>query len=164
MYHWFLDHPDRAALVWRRLGAKVVEMSDRGNGRFGWSDAHGSDVHWDTVYRTSSLRIWHAEGRVRPGPLLPLVSVQAVVVLRYSESRDSEGRPVVRHQAELVVHTDSKSAALAARVFGATGPHMVEQYVAQLEMFFSALPWYLDQHPDKVATLLAGIMPSAEGK
>jgi hypothetical protein len=164
LYHWFLDHPDRAAAVWRRLGAKVVELSDRGNGRFGWSDTHGSDIHWDTVYRSSRLRIWHAEGRVRPGAMLPLIPVQAVLVLRYAETRDLDGRSVLRHQAELVIHTDSKSAALAARVLGASAPHVAEQYVAQLEMFFSALPWYLNQHPEKTATLLAGIVPMAEGK
>jgi hypothetical protein len=163
LYQWFLDHPDRAALVWRRLGAKCVEMTDRGNGRFGWTDKKGSDVHWDTVYRGPRMRVWHAEGQVRPGPLLPLVPVEAVVVLRFSESRDLDGKPVMRHQADLLVHTDSKTAALAARLLGASAPHMAEQYVAQLQMFFSALPWYLNQHPDRAASLLAGVLPPPSG-
>ena len=149
LYHWFLDHPDRAAVVWRRLGAKCVEMTDRGNGRFGWSDKLGSDVHWDTVYRGPRMRVWHAEGQVRPAPLLPLVLVQAVVVLRYAEGRDSDGKPLLRHQADLLVHTDSKTAALAARVLGASAPRMAEQYVAQVQTFFAALAWRLDRVPAK---------------
>jgi hypothetical protein len=155
MYHWLLDHPDRAAAAWKRLGAKVADISDRGNGRFGWSDEQGSDLHWDTVYHSPQLRVWHADGKVRPGALLPLAPVQAVVVLHCTEGRDSDGKATLRHQVEMVLHTDSKTMALAARVFGASAPRVAEQYVSQLEMFFSALTWYFDQHPDKVQALLA---------
>jgi hypothetical protein len=154
LYKWFLDHPDRAALAWKRLGAKVADVSNRGNGVFGWSDAQGSDIRWETVYRSPRMQVWHAEGKVRPGALLPLAPVQAVVVLRYSESRDSDGQPLLRHQAELFLRTDSKAASLAARLFGASAPRLAEQYVSQVEMFFSALSWYLDQHPDKAEKLL----------
>jgi hypothetical protein len=154
-YHWLLDHPDRAAVAWRRLGAKVVDMADEGNGRFGWTDHQGSELHWSAVHCGAQLRIWHAEGKIRPGSVLPAVPVQAVVVLRYQESRDAEGQVFLTHQAELILHTDSKAMALAARLFGASAPRLAEQYVSQVEMFFSALAWYLDQHPEKLETLLA---------
>src|SRR5438132_244798 len=42
LYHWLLDHPDEAVRLWRRLGAKCMEITDRGNGRFGWTDGEGS--------------------------------------------------------------------------------------------------------------------------
>ena len=35
VYHWLLDHHDRAALAWRRMGARCVPITDRGDGRFG---------------------------------------------------------------------------------------------------------------------------------
>src|SRR5262245_30299473 len=50
IYHWLLDHPDRGVAAWQRLGAKCVEIEDRGGGTFGWSDANGGDISWDTVY------------------------------------------------------------------------------------------------------------------
>jgi hypothetical protein len=81
VYYWFLDHPDRAVTAWRRLGAKCLTITDRGGGRFGWADENGSDIVWETVYRTPELRIWYAEGKARPGPLMPLVPVRAVVLL-----------------------------------------------------------------------------------
>ncbi len=160
-YYWFLDHPDRAVVVWRRLGAKCLDIVDRGNGRFGWSDSLGSDVHWDTVCSGPHLRIWFAEGRVRPGVLMPAVPVQAVVVLRFVEGRDSAGRPLLRHQADLYLHTDSKGAALAARLLGPSAPRAAEQYAAQIQMFFSFLSWYIEQHPEQAASLLAGVVPGA---
>src|SRR5262249_3085179 len=124
VYHWFLDHPDRAVAAWRKLGAQCVAITDRGDGRFGWSDGGDSDVHWDTVYKGDELRVWHAQGQVKAGPLLPTVPFQALVVLRHVTGKDDKGRTVVRHQADLILHTDSKSALVAARVLGPTGPKL----------------------------------------
>src|SRR5262249_42308414 len=43
-YQWLLDHPDRAALAWRQLGAPCLKINARGEGRFGWHDPQGGDV------------------------------------------------------------------------------------------------------------------------
>lgn len=154
MYFWLLDNQDRASIAWRRLGARCVEIGDRHNGRFGWSDGQGSDLHWDTVQRSPTTRVWYAEGVVRPGLLLPNVPIRAVVVLRHVESRDEKDRPQMTHQASLYVHADSKAAKLATRLFGASVPKMAEQYVTQLQLFFSALSRYLDRHPEQIEPLL----------
>ena len=37
----------------------------------------------------------------------------------------------------------------------ASGPKVAEQYVGQMEMFFAALSWYLDQHPEKAEEMFA---------
>jgi hypothetical protein len=154
-YYWLLDHPDRAVYAWHRLGAHCVDVTDRGEGRFGWGDEFGSDVHWDTVYQTKRMRVWYAEGKVRAAALLPMHQVRVVVVLHYAEDRDEEGRVVIRHQAEMALRTDSKALTLAARLFGASVPRLADQYMAQLEMFYSALAWYLEQHPRQLESLLA---------
>lgn len=155
MYHWLLDHPDRAALAWRRLGAPCLEISDQGGGRFRWADGQDNSVHWETIYRSSELRIWYAEGSGRPAPMLPLVPMRAVVVLRYVEKADSLGRSRIGHQADLFAQTDSKTAALVAKILGPSVQRLTEQSITQLEMFFSCLLGYLDRHPDQVAMLLA---------
>jgi hypothetical protein len=164
-YHWFLEHPDRAVVVWRRLGAKCVDIQDRGNGRFGWADSLGSDVSWSTLYKDEHMRVWYAEGGVRAGSLMPLLPVRAVVVLRYAEECDQAGQSFMRHQVELLLHTDSKTAALVAKLVGASAPRLGEQYVAQLEMFYSALSWYVGQHPRQAEVLLSDVagapMPAA---
>ncbi|HEV3256046.1 MAG TPA: hypothetical protein VG013_04135 [Gemmataceae bacterium] len=162
MYHWFLEHPDRAVGAWRRLGARCVDIQDRGDGRFGWSDELGSDVHWDTVYRGPRMRVWYAEGRVKPGKLVPTLPVRAVVVLHYSEDRDNNSRAVMTQQAELFLHTDSKTAAVVARLVGASAPKLGAQYVAQLELFYSALSWYMEQHPKQAEALLSDSPPSEQ--
>jgi hypothetical protein len=155
LYHWLLDHPDRAVSAWRKLGAQCVEITDRGDGRFGWTDSHESDVHWNTVYKGDELRVWHASGKVKGGPLVPTVPFEALVVLRHVTGKDEKGRTVVRHQADLILHTDSKSAQVATRVLGPTAPKLAEQYVTQMEMFFSALPWYIQRHPERAEELLS---------
>jgi hypothetical protein len=159
-YYWLLAHPDRAATVWRYMGAKSLDIADRGNGRFGWTDKMGSDVHWDTVYANPHMRIWYAEGLVRAGPLLPLAPLQAVVILRFNEERDEDGRPLIRHQADLLLYSDSKTVALITRLVGASAPRMAEQYIAQVELFFSAMSWFLDKHPDWARAIHCGELPA----
>jgi hypothetical protein len=159
LYHWLLDHPDRAAQAWRRLGAPCMEIADRGAGRFGWADQQGSDLSWETIYRSPEMRVWYAQGRVRPGVLLPPLGVRAVVVLRHADYQDAGGKTHIHHQADLFVQTDSKTASLVARLIGPAAPHLTEQCISQLEIFFSALTRYLDRHPEYVEVLLSEERP-----
>lgn len=161
VYYWFLEHPDRAVLAWRRLGAKCISITDRGGGRFGWSDENGSDVVWETVHHDRNVRIWFAEGKARPGPLLPLVPVRAVVVLHHSEGRDRNGGPVLHHQTDMFLRTDSTAASLVSKLMGPSAPRMAEQCLGQMQMFFAGLAWYLHRHPERAELLLAGV-PATE--
>ncbi len=145
LYRWLLDHPREGGFLWRLVGAKVTDVEDRGAGRYGYRDAQGSDVQWETVLDTSEMRIWLAEGKAKPGALVPAVHGRVVVVLLYREGKDARGRSILRHQAHLFVRTDSRALALVARMLGGTAPRIAENCMAQLEMFFGALAWYLDQ-------------------
>ncbi len=156
MYHWLIDHPDQAVKLWRRLGAKCIEIEDRGNGRFGWKDG-ASDVHWDLVRDAPRQRVWYAEGQVKPSLLLPMVSLKAVLILDYAGGKDGNDQLAVRHQMHLIVHTDSKAVALATRVMGDSAPKMADQFLGQLQMFYAAMAWYLDQHPDRAEKLFAAL-------
>jgi hypothetical protein len=153
-YYWLLEHPDRGVAAWRKLGAQCVMIVDRGAGRFGWTDEHGSDLQWETVYHSNDRHIWYAEGKVRPAPMLPLVPVKAVVVLHYREQTSATGTKLIQHQADMFLHTDSAGAALAAKLLGAAAPKMAEQCVTQMQMFFAGLAWYLNRHPDEAPSLL----------
>jgi hypothetical protein len=154
LYDWLLDHPDRALAAWRRLGAITSDIVNHGDGRFSWSDSRGSSVSWHTVYNHKNLRMWYAEGKVRPASLMPLVPVQAVLVLRHGDMAETDGRSLLIHQTEIFVLTDSRAAALAARLMGGSVTRLTEQGLGQLELFFSGLVWYLDQHPERVGRLL----------
>ena len=61
-YDWLVDHPDRVALAWRRLGVPCVGITNHGNGTFGWTDGQGSDLTWRCAY-TGPARVWFAEGQ-----------------------------------------------------------------------------------------------------
>jgi hypothetical protein len=163
LYYWLLDHPDLAVRLWRGLGARCTDIYPRGEGSFIWKDAQSGEVHWDTVLRTAHQRVWYAEGKVRPGVLLPSVSIRAVVVLNHQEGTDGNGKPAIRHQMDMILHTDSRAVGLATRLFGASAPRMAEEYVGQMEMFFGALAWYLTQHPDKATALFEDLKRPAAG-
>jgi hypothetical protein len=156
LYDWLLDHPDRAAVAWRRLGVPCVPITDRGQGRFGWADGQGSELTWLTAWSGPGVRVWYAEGVAKPGPLLPVMPVRAVAVLRHSRRRDADGRLLVAHEVDVYLQTDSKAAALVTRLLGPAAPRLAEQGATQLLLFFSALARHLDEHPDQVTALLKG--------
>jgi len=156
-YFWLLDHPDLAVRLWQCLGAKVSGIASQGGGRFTWEDGQGSRVQWDTILHTARHRVWYAEGQVKPGLLLPSVSLHALVVDYHAEGHDGDGRPAMRHQFELILQTDNAAVALAARLLGASAPHVAEQYVGQIEMFYGAMAWYLDENPRQAAAMFADI-------
>ncbi len=154
MYRWLLDHPDQTVKLWRRLGAKCIDIDDRGNSRFAWKEGV-SEVHWDLVRDASRQRVWYAEGQVKPSLLLPMVSLKAVLVLDYAEGRDGNDRPAVRQQMHLILHTESRAVILATRIMGDSAPKMADQFLGQLQMFYAAMAWYLDQHPEKQEKMFA---------
>jgi hypothetical protein len=156
-YYYFLEHPDAAVTAWRKLGAKCVSITARGDGQFGWSDDSGSDLVWQTLHRGGGMRIWFAEGKVRPTPLLPLVPVKALVVMHHGEAKNAEGVKVIEHHADLFVQTDSKTAAAFTKMMGQQAPKLAEQGLGQLQLFFSGLSWYLQRHPEQVKVLMKGI-------
>jgi hypothetical protein len=165
-YYWLLDHPDLTAQLWRQLGAKVADVTSLGDGRFGWSDGQGSSLHWETALRTPQQRIWYAEGRVKPGMLLPTTAIKAVMVINYTEGQDKLGHPALRHQVQLFLRTDSMAVAMAARVVGMSAPHMAEQYLGQIETFFAAMSWYLNENPRQARALCekAGVTIPEDGE
>jgi hypothetical protein len=161
VYHWLVDHPDQAVVLWRALGARCTSIDAEAEGAYRWHDPQAGEIHWHTIVNTPQQHIWYAEGRVRASAVLPASSVQAIVVLQYAEGTDEEGHPAMRHQMDLMVHTDSRALALAARLFGDSVPHAAEQYIGQMEMFFGGLAWYLDHNPRKAQALYdrSGISP-----
>jgi hypothetical protein len=154
-YRWLLDHPDRVGLAWERLGVPAVEIKALENGRFRWTDDQGSELTWHTVADSEKGRIWYAEGKFKPGPLLPLVPIRAVAVLHHDITTDSRGRITVRHSLDAYLQTDSKFATLVMRILGPTAPRMAEQAADQLLFYFSGIARHADSHPDQAERLLA---------
>jgi hypothetical protein len=153
-YEWLLDHPDRVALAWRRLGVPCVGIVPQGNGSFAWNDGQGSDLTWQCLFSGPSSRIWYAEGQSRLGAHLPLVSFRAVAVLRYAKRRESDGRTFVTHDVDIYVQTDSRAAALVLKLFGPAAPRLAEEGAAQLLLFFSGVSRHLEAFPEQTFTLL----------
>jgi len=77
-----------------------------------------------------------------------------VAVLRHSRRADEGGQIFVIHEVDVYFQTDSKAAALVARLLGPAAPRMAEQGATQLLMFFSSMAKFLDEHPEQVPKLL----------
>jgi hypothetical protein len=154
IYMWLLDHPDRVSLAWQRLNIAAIEIKEAKDGKFIWRDDQGNEMTWHTVAQSGNGRIWYAEGKIRPGRLLPVVPVKAVAVLRHCRMKDEDGDLVIRQQVEVFLQTDSKTASFAMRLIGPAAPRMAADGADQLLMFFSGIARYVERHPEKAKTLL----------
>jgi hypothetical protein len=153
MYQWLLENPDQTALAWRKLGVAAMDIKPTKDGRFIWRDEHGSEMVWQSVARGPKGRIWYAEGRVKPGALLPSIPVSGVAVLNHDENARDTGDVKIRHQVEVYLHTDSKAAALVTKMLGDQAPKMAEQGAEQIQMFFSGIARYTHDKPEKTRDL-----------
>lgn len=153
-YRFFLDHPDRAAQAWRRRGATCLTIQDRGNGFFGYSDENGSDVVWQTVVNQPNVRVWFAEGKVKPSTVLPIVPVKAVVVLRTTEVVYTDGTTGIQHHTEIAIHTDSKTAQVVTKMLGPSSQRIAQNGLEQFQYFFGGLAEYLSENPTRAAALM----------
>jgi hypothetical protein len=152
---WLLNHPDRTAAAWRKLGVGAVEIKTLKDGRFFWKGDDGSELVWQSVATGPSGRVWYAEGQVRPASWLPIIPVTAVAVLAHTESARPTGDHLIKHQVEVFVHTDSKTAALVTKMVGDSAPRMAQQGLEQMLMFFSGIAKYSHDKPEKSTGLLS---------
>ena len=81
------------------------------------------------------MRIWFAEGKVK-GSVLPTVPVKTLVILHHTEGKTAEGAKVMQHQAEIVVHTDSKAAAVVSKIMGQSTTVWLNRDLASLSFSF----------------------------
>ena len=154
-YLWLLDHPDRTAAAWRKLGVPAVEINQLKDGRFCWTDPDGSELVWQAVASGPAGRVWYAEGRVKPGPFIPTIPVTAVAVLTHKEKVRPTGDSVIKHQLEVFLHTDSWAAALVTRLIGDGAPKMARDGSEQLLMFFAGIARYAHDRPEKALGLFS---------
>ncbi|MBX9625954.1 MAG: hypothetical protein K2X82_19300 [Gemmataceae bacterium] len=155
VYEFLLDHPDRAALAWRRLKVPCVDISDRGQGRFAWTDPDGSELVWQTVGKFPEGRVWYASGKAKASAAAPMVPVKAVVVLTHPGKDRGDGTAALRPAVQAYLQTDSRAANLVLRLMGPTAPKLAEQGCEQLLFFFAGVARYCQAHPEKADELLA---------
>jgi hypothetical protein len=148
VYRWLLDHPHWGLHAWRALGATRLRLEQQPDGSFIGSDAQGSELRWRTIVREPGRRAWYAEGSGRLAPLLPVVSVRAVVLLKFQEVQGEDGRFGIRQRTEIIALYDGKAAELASKLLGISAETAGKKASEQLGLFFSGMAWYLTEHPE----------------
>ena len=155
VYQWLLDHPDRVATAWHRLGVPCAKIAATGPNQFAWTDELGSVLNWEPFYRGPDGRMWYARGQVKPSPLLPMVPVKAVAVLRCTPAEPSAHAVPLRHQADLYVLAENKLAGITSKLMAGAGavPKIADQGTSQLLLFFGKMAQRLAVNPQEAEDL-----------
>lgn len=158
-YEWLLENPHHAVTMWKMLGAKVSSIEKENANTFYSREASGNNIQFHLITDKDGLKVWYAHGSGKPTALLPAIPVQAVIVLQYQESVINKS---VKHQMTIYAKTESKAAAIISKAFGSSLAGMSEKTVGQMQMFFGALPWYMERNPERAENLLKATMITKE--
>jgi hypothetical protein len=150
-YEWLLENPHHAVTMWKMLGAKCSSIEKENANTFYSRESSGNNIQFHLITDKDGLKVWYAHGMGKPTALLPAIPVQAVIVLQYQESVINK---TVKHQMTIYAKTESKAAAIISKAFGSSMVGVGEKTVGQMQMFFGALPWYLERNPERAENLL----------
>lgn len=162
VYRWLLESPDASLYAWQRLGATKASIARLENGTFLGSDGNGSELRWHLVAAGPFSRIWYAEGSGRLGPLLPTMTIRALVFLNFQEVKGTDGRSGVKHRIDVLAQYDS--IALVNKITNLSAESTGKKVVQQLELFFSGMAWYVSEHQSWSRTTFNQWATSAEAK
>lgn len=144
VYRWLLESPDASLFAWKKLGATKANITRQDNGAFLGTDGAGGELRWHLVATGPLTRIWYAEGSGRIGPLLPTMTIRAIVVLNFQDVKGIDGRNGIKHHIELFANYDS--IAIVNKLTSMSADATGKKAVQQLEVFFSGMAWYVSQH------------------
>lgn len=144
VYRWLLESPDASLFAWKKLGATKADVTRQENGSFLGTDGNGGQMRWSLIATGPTTRIWYAEGSGRIGPLLPTMTIRAIVVLHFEDVKGTDGRKGVKHRLELLAHYDSS--AIVNKLTNMSADSTGKKVMQQLEVFFSGMAWYVSEH------------------
>ena len=126
-----------------------------GNGKFGWTDEHGSEIVWQTVGTFAEGRVWYASGKVKAG-IASAGDSRAERGGREAQEADREGRRRALRADDRGLHAQRYAGPPISilRVLGPTVPNVAEQAAGQLLDFFGGIAAYVQKHPTKADELL----------
>lgn len=144
IYRWLLESPDASLFAWRKLGATKATATRQENGSFLGSDGVGGEMRWYLIATGPQTRVWYAEGAGRIGPLLPTMTLRALVFLHFQDVKGTDGRAGIKHRLDVIAQYDSN--ALVNKLTSMTADTTGKKVMQQLEMFFSGMAWYISEH------------------
>jgi hypothetical protein len=162
VYRWLLDSPDASLFAWQKLGATRAHIVRQADGSYYGSDGHGGELRWRLVATGPMTRIWYAEGSGSLGPLMPTITVRAVVLLTFNDTRGTDGRVGIRHRLDLFAHYDTGP--LIAKLTGMSAESTGRKVLQQIELFYSGMAWYASEHAPWTKKVYTQWAATDEGK
>jgi len=149
LYHQLLDRPPLAAGLINRLDLALYKSEARGPGRFWGHDGEGTGGIVQLVYQDRHSRIYYLEGS-HDGRFLPHITGKAVVFLRMSPVKDTDGMEAMDSTMVSYTRLDNRIlsgvVSLLRPLIGGTVTRKLSKGVKTVNQ----LSLLMRQHPDRV--------------
>lgn len=141
MVMFMVNHPDAVVNIWEKMGISQISVRERGDGLYEVSDIAGTSGWMKRLWVGENGILYYLEGRYQGALLKNDVRGKALVLARFSSSRNSEGTEVINCYVDTFLSLEQKSADLGVRLLF---PMLGKVADNNLEQTLAFVRWYSD--------------------
>ncbi len=162
MYRYLVEHPDVAVSTWRAMGISKFQMWQTGPYEYEVSASDGSFGIADVIYRDPGQCLFICEGTYN-SPLLPrAITASALILLRYSFVRATDGTMLVDQKMDAFVALPGNAAQTIAKLASPLTNVIMDRNVFEVSLYARMMSKAAMTEPgwvEQLASHLDGVMP-----
>lgn len=148
IFEYLLDHPEFASHVTRALRLGRYRIWRTPEGLF-LDDGWGATGYFAVVHGAAGRRVMYARGAYRQ-TLVPAINGEAVVMIEYEVTPNSDGRDVLQATVSGFVKLDSSLMALATKMAGPIAQRKADLEARRLMRTFARVSRVIEDDPASV--------------
>ena len=141
MVTFMVTHPDSVVNIWEKMGISQISVRERGDGLYEVSDVAGTTGWMKRLWAGESGILYYLEGRYHGSLLNNDVRGKALVLARFSSTRNAEGTEMVTCYVDTFLSLEQKSVDLGVRLLF---PMLGKVADNNLEQTLAFVRWYSD--------------------
>ncbi len=141
MVMFMVNHPDAVVNIWDKMGISQISVRERGDGLYEVSDIAGTTGWMKRLWAGENGILYYLEGRYQGALLKNDVRGKALVLARFSASKNSEGTEILTCYVDTFLSLEQKSMDLGVRLLF---PMLGKVADNNLEQTLAFVRWYCD--------------------
>ncbi|MBR5710607.1 MAG: hypothetical protein IKX40_07600 [Thermoguttaceae bacterium] len=141
MVMFMVNHPDAVVNIWEKMGISQITVRERGDGLYEVSDIAGTSGWMKRLWVGENAILYYLEGSYTGSLLKNDIRGKALVLARFSASKNSEGAEILTCYVDTFLSLEQKSVDLGVRLLF---PMLGKVADNNLEQTLAFVRWYSD--------------------
>ncbi len=114
LFVFLIRNPEVVVDIWKIMGVTQLTINRTGEFTFQSDDGAGTKSHFELLYGTPHLHVYHGTGYYEGSMLKNKVTGQCVIIMR-TEHKVVDGRPMVKNRLDVFLDIDNHAADVIAK-------------------------------------------------